>query len=132
VDFWNDGEHAGGCIAAGRKYFHVNNRGDVEPCVFCHFATENIREKPLREILACDFFRALRDRQPYHEDLRRPCVLIDAPHVLREVVAETGARPTHPGAESLLTEFAPFLDDYTREFSEVLKDEETSNWKMHI
>jgi hypothetical protein len=38
VDFWNDGCLTQGCIAAGRKYFHVNARGDVEPCVFCHFA----------------------------------------------------------------------------------------------
>ncbi len=32
VDFWNDGCLTRGCIAGGRKYFHVNARGDVEPC----------------------------------------------------------------------------------------------------
>jgi hypothetical protein len=132
VDFWNDGEHAGGCIAGGRKYFHVNNRGDVEPCVFCHFASDNIRERPLREILNSGFFRAIRARQPYHEDLRRPCILIDSPHVLREVVAATNARGTHPEAESLLDEFAPALDRYAREFGEVLKGEAKSSWTMHI
>jgi MoaA/NifB/PqqE/SkfB family radical SAM enzyme len=132
VDFWNDGEHAGGCIAGARKYFHVNNRGDVEPCVFCHFATDNIREKPLREILGSPFFRAIRSRQPYHKDLRRPCILIDAPAVLREVVAETGAHPTHPGAESILTTYAQALDEYTDAFGKVLKGEKKSDWVMHI
>ena len=132
VDFWNDGEHAGGCIAGGRKYFHVNNRGDVEPCVFCHFASDNLREKPLREILGSGIMTAIRKRQPYHEDLRRPCMLIDNPHVLRDVVAETDAYPTHPGAESLITKFAEPLDEYAKAFGEVLKDEEKSTWTMHI
>lgn len=33
VDFQNDAEFVGGCIAGGRNYFHVNSEGDVEPCV---------------------------------------------------------------------------------------------------
>ena len=43
IDFWNDGTLSGGCIAGGRLYFHINHRGDVEPCIFTHFATENIK-----------------------------------------------------------------------------------------
>lgn len=34
MDFWNDGEYAGGCIAGGRRYLHINAGGDVDPCVF--------------------------------------------------------------------------------------------------
>ena len=34
MDFWNDGEYAGGCIAGGRRYLHINADGDVDPCVF--------------------------------------------------------------------------------------------------
>ena len=33
ADFWNDGPAVGGCLAGGRHYFHVNHRGDVEPCI---------------------------------------------------------------------------------------------------
>jgi len=122
IDFWNDGEFSGGCIAGGRKYLHINNRGDVEPCVFCHFAVDNIHEKPLKEALASDFFRAIRARQPYNPDLRRPCIMIDNPAVLREVVRETGAHGTHEGAESLITDFADALDKYAEEFGEALKN----------
>lgn len=32
VDFWNDGEYVGGCIAGGRSYCHINANGDIEPC----------------------------------------------------------------------------------------------------
>ena len=33
MDFQNDGEFVGGCIAGGRNYFHINSSGDAEPCV---------------------------------------------------------------------------------------------------
>jgi len=36
MDFQNDAEYAGGCIAGGRNYLHINAKGDVEPCVFIH------------------------------------------------------------------------------------------------
>lgn len=122
IDFWNDGEHSGGCIAGARKYLHINNRGDVEPCVFCHFATDNIRRTPLAEAMNSPFFRAIKSRQPYHDDLRRVCIMIDNPHVLREVCAETGARGTHEGAESLIREYAPALDEYAAAFGRAVQD----------
>ena len=31
LDFWNDGEYVGGCVAGGRSYLHINAAGDVEP-----------------------------------------------------------------------------------------------------
>ena len=33
MDFQNDAEYVGGCIAGGRRYLHIDARGDVEPCV---------------------------------------------------------------------------------------------------
>ncbi len=33
MDFQNDAEYVGGCIAGGRRYFHINANGDVDPCV---------------------------------------------------------------------------------------------------
>jgi len=122
IDFWNDGEYVSGCISSGRKYFHINNKGDVEPCVFCHFATDNIREKSLVEALKGPLFTGLRARQPFHPDYRRPCVLIDNPEVLREVVKETGARPTHDGAETLVEDYAEALDEYAENFGRALED----------
>ena len=38
---------------------------DVEPCVFVHFAADNIKEKSLMEVLNSDFFKGFRKRQPY-------------------------------------------------------------------
>jgi len=103
-DFWNDGPYVGGCIAGGRQYFHINNKGDVEPCVFVHFAVDNIKEKSLKEVLNSNLFRKIRERQPYIENLYTPCMIIDNPQVLREIVAITGAHPTHQGAETVISD----------------------------
>lgn len=106
-DFWNDGHLVNGCIAGGR-YLHIISNGDVEPCVFVHFAVDNIKDKSLEEILVSPFFKAIQKRQPYIDkdesapNLLRPCMIIDHPEILREVVKETKAHPTCPEAERIL------------------------------
>jgi hypothetical protein len=120
ADFWCDGPLVGGCLACSR-YLHINNRGDIEPCVFVHFAVDNIREKTLTEAVNSPFFQAIKRRQPYSPNLMRPCMIIDNPAVLREVVEEGGAYPSHTGAETIINEIAPDLDQYAAEY-EVLAD----------
>lgn len=112
ADFWNDGPYVGGCIAAGRNYLHINANGDVEPCVFTHTAVDNIAEKSLVEVLESEFFKTIRSRQPYSENLLTPCMIIDHPHVYREIVQRCGAYPTHDGASDILTKIPDELDDY--------------------
>ncbi len=112
VDFWNDAPYVGGCIA-GRQYLHVTSSGDVEPCIFTHFATDNIKDTSLADILRSPFFANIRARQPYSPNLLRPCMLIDETHVIRDVVATTGAHPTHAGAETLLTTLRDGIDSYS-------------------
>jgi MoaA/NifB/PqqE/SkfB family radical SAM enzyme len=121
ADFWNDGDYVGGCIAGGRRYLHINCLGDVEPCVFCHFAVDNIKEKSLKDVLKSDLFRSIRAKQPYNQDHRMPCMLIDNPQVLRDVIKETGAHPTHPGAETLVTTLAPQLDQYSADLADQIR-----------
>jgi MoaA/NifB/PqqE/SkfB family radical SAM enzyme len=119
VDFWNDGCLTQGCIAAGRKYFHVNARGDVEPCVFCHFASDNIKEKSLFEALNSPLFREIRSRQPLSENYFRPCLLIDHPQQGKEIALQHAKYFTHEGAERLFTEFAHAIDTYAKAYEEI-------------
>jgi len=102
ADFWNDGELTQGCIAGGRRYFHITASGDVEPCAFVHFAADTIKEKSLKEVLANPLFKAYQQRQPFSNNLLRPCPLIDTPENLREMVGEADAHPTHEGADTIL------------------------------
>ncbi len=119
VDFWNDGCLTQGCIAAGRKYFHVNANGDVEPCVFCHFASDNIKEKSLIEALNSPLFREIRSRQPFSKNFFRPCLLIDHPEQGREVALRHARYFTHEGAEDLFIRFADAVDAYSKAYGEI-------------
>jgi len=94
MDFQNDGEFVGGCIAGGRNYFHINANGDAEPCVFIHYSGANIRENTLLEILKQPLFMAYHDNQPFNENPLRPCPMLENPDILQRLVKETGAKST--------------------------------------
>ena len=94
MDFQNDGEYVGGCIAGGRRYLHINANGDVDPCVFIHYSDSNIRERTLLECLQGPIFMAYHDGQPFNENHLRPCPMLENPELLRKMVKETGAHST--------------------------------------
>jgi MoaA/NifB/PqqE/SkfB family radical SAM enzyme len=127
ADFWNDGPVVGGCIAAGRKYFHINANGDVEPCVFTHFATHNIRKSTLREALSAPLFKSIHKQLPVYENLLRPCTLIDKPDVSRRAVNECNAYFTHEGADIIFKDLANEMDQYAREYATIAD----SLWKRY-
>jgi MoaA/NifB/PqqE/SkfB family radical SAM enzyme len=119
VDFWNDGGLTHGCMAGGRMYFHINAQGDVEPCVFCHFASDNIEGKSLLEVLDSPFFREIRSHQPYLENLLRPCMLLDRPEIGRQMVSRPGVYFTHRGAEIFFGLLSEPIDRYAKEYGEI-------------
>lgn len=94
MDFQNDGEFVGGCIAGGRNYFHINANGDAEPCVFIHYSGANIRQNTLLECLKQPLFMAYRDNQPFNNNHLRPCPMLENPEILQRIVTETGAKST--------------------------------------
>ena len=94
MDFQNDGEFVGGCIAGGRNYMHINANGDVEPCVVIHYSGANIHEVSLLDALRQPLFMAYRDGQPFNDNQLRPCPMLENPELLREMVHKTGAKST--------------------------------------
>jgi len=123
TDFWNDGEATQGCIAGGRRYFHITASGMVEPCAFVHFYVDNIRDKSLHDILKSPLFTAFQKHQPFCDDHLRPCPLIDVPTALREIVTESGAKPTHEGADTVLAgEIGEFLDRRSAAWAATVKE----------
>lgn len=91
MDFQNDAEYVGGCIAGGRSYLHINAKGDVEPCVFIHYSNVNIHDCTLLEALQSPLFMAYHDNQPFNDNMLRPCPMLENPECLRRMVKETGA-----------------------------------------
>ncbi len=91
LDFQNDAEYVGGCIAGGRNYLHINAKGDVEPCVFIHYSNVNIHDCTLLDALKSPIFMAYHDEQPFNGNMLRPCPMLENPECLRRMVKETGA-----------------------------------------
>ena len=94
MDFQNDAEYVGGCIAGGRRYLHINANGDVDPCVFIHYSNSNIREQSLLDCLLSPIFMAYHDGQPFNDNMLQPCPMLENPDLLREMVEKTGAHST--------------------------------------
>lgn len=105
ADFWNDGPLVGGCIAAGRRYFHLKASGDIGPCVFCTLSAGNIKEinsancevGPLTDvILFSRLFKDYRWVQGNIHCLAAPCPIIDQPDLLAVVGRESAGAKRLP------------------------------------
>jgi len=94
MDFQNDGEFVGGCIAGGRNYCHINANGDMEPCVFIHYSSANIHNCSVLEALQQPLFMEYRARQPFNQNELRPCPMLENPEMLQEMVKNSGAKST--------------------------------------
>lgn len=112
VDFQNDGEFVGGCIAGGRNYFHVNSEGDVEPCVFVHYSDSNIKEKSVLECLKAPLFREYYKGQPFNDNMLRPCPMLENPDALRRIIKKTNAKSTNLEKAESVDELCSKCDDY--------------------
>ncbi len=94
LDFQNDGEFVGGCIAGGRRYLHINAAGDVEPCVFIHYSNANIHDVSLIDALRSPLFMKYYEGQPFNDNYLKPCPMLENPDKLPQMVAESGAHST--------------------------------------
>lgn len=112
IDFQNDGEFVGGCVAGGRRYLHINAGGDVDPCVFIHYSNANIRECTLLEALQSPIFMAYHDNQPFNDNMLRPCPMLENPEFLRKMVEETGAHSTDPQSPESAEHLCSKCDEY--------------------
>ena len=94
MDFQNDAEYVGGCIAGGKRYLHINANGDVDPCVFVHYSDSNIREKTLLEALQSPMFMQYHDNMPFNDNMLLPCPMLENSGKLTEMVNAAGAHST--------------------------------------
>ena len=117
MDFQNDGEFVSGCIAGGKYYCHINPNGDVEPCVFIHYSSANIKEKSLLECLQQPLFKAYQANQPFNENLLRPCPMLENPEKLQAMVAATGAKSTDMTEPETAEHLCSKCENYAKEWA---------------
>ena len=77
LSFPGDELAMGGCMAAGREFFHINSHGDAEPCPFSPYSDINVKNTSLKEAISSRLFEALLDGGLLKEDHKGGCVLYE-------------------------------------------------------
>ena len=88
VAFPGDEKSSGGCIAAGRGFFHINSSGGAEPCPFSPYSDVNVIDTGLREALRSKLFTALQSGGLLMEEHRGGCVLFEKKDAVEDLIAQ--------------------------------------------
>ena len=75
--FPGDEKESGGCLAAGRGFFHINSQGGAEPCPASPYSDINVKDANLIEVLDSKLFRSLREGDLLLDDHEGGCVLFE-------------------------------------------------------
>lgn len=137
ADFWNSGSVSTGCIAAGVHggYFHILWDGQVTPCVFNHYSTDNVNDAYARgdnldSVLFSPYFEAIRkwqrdyvyDRPPGEMgNVIAPCPIRDHYGSLHDLICETHPLPQDEAAAEALQDegYRKGLVGYGKRFAEL-------------
>ena len=77
ISFPGDEKSSGGCLAAGRGFFHINSHGGAEPCPFSPYSDINVRDAGLKQAMHSALFTALRSGDLLADDHNGGCVLYE-------------------------------------------------------
>lgn len=132
MDFQNDAEYVGGCIAGGHRYLHINANGDVDPCVFIHYSDSNIRQQSLLEALRRPMMMAYHNSQPFNENMLRPCPMLENPDKLRAMVNCCGAHSTDLQSPESVEHLCAKCDVYAENWSHVADELWASSPKKKV
>ncbi|WP_455528920.1 radical SAM protein [Ruminococcus sp.] len=86
--FPGDEKSSGGCVAAGRGFFHINSHGGAEPCPFSPYSDINVRDSSLKKAMDSPLFRKLRDEGYLLEDHEGGCVLYEKRELVQQIINE--------------------------------------------
>ena len=87
ISFPGDEAAFGGCLAAGRGFFHINSHGGAEPCPFSPYSDVNVREASLRDALSSPLFYKLNEGDMLNAEHTGGCVLIEKKAEVEAILA---------------------------------------------
>ena len=87
--FPGDEKFTGGCLAAGRGFFHINATGGAEPCPFSPYSDTNVAETSLKESLHSRLFTELHDGGLLAEEHIGGCALFKQKAKIEEILGST-------------------------------------------
>ena len=87
VSFPGDEKSSGGCIAAGRGFFHINSHGGAEPCPFSPYSDINVKDTSLKEAMHSKLFTVLQDQDVLKDDHKGGCVLFEKRDLVQSLLS---------------------------------------------
>ena len=88
MSFPGDEKSSGGCLAAGRGFFHINSHGDAEACPASPYSDINVKDTSIIEALDSKLFRTLRDEGILIDDHEGGCVLFEHEEEVKKILNE--------------------------------------------
>lgn len=92
ISFPGDEKSSGGCLAAGRGFFHINSHGGAEPCPFSPYSDINVKNTSLREALRSPLFMALQKQNVLMEEHSGGCVLFERRETVEALLTESAGK----------------------------------------
>ena len=86
LSFPGDEKYSGGCLAAGRGFFHINVDGSAEPCPFSPYSDTNLKDCTLREALRSPLFKKLDETGMLIGEHDGGCLLFEKEKEVRELI----------------------------------------------
>lgn len=86
ISFPGDEKSSGGCLAAGRGFFHINSYGGAEPCPFSPYSDTNVRDTSLREALQSNLFLSLQKENLLSGEHSGGCVLFEQRSMVEDIL----------------------------------------------
>ena len=86
IAFPGDEEAIGGCLAAGRGFFHINAYGGAEPCPFSAYSDSSLKEMSLKEALHSPLFIKLQEKGLLQEPHVGGCTLFQKEDTVKTLI----------------------------------------------
>lgn len=86
LSFPGDESVSGGCLAAGRGFFHINAAGGAEPCPFSPYSDTSLLNTSLRDALSSPLFHKIRTEDALKGAHSGGCVLFEKEAQVRRLL----------------------------------------------
>jgi len=86
LSFPGDEDKLGGCLAAGRGFFHINANGGAEPCPFSPYSDTSLKEKNLLQALQSPLFLRMKEKNMLLGEHEGGCLLFQKEKQVKELL----------------------------------------------
>lgn len=86
LSFPGDEKYMGGCLAAGRGFFHINANGGAEPCPFSPYSDTSLKQVTLLQALQSPLFKRLNDAGILSEKHTGGCLLFEKEKEVKDLL----------------------------------------------